>query len=181
MADAKRLAAAQSDYFSKRITLPSGDAWPTRLRAESWHWSRTLTEAPLALLHGSLRFERLLARNAYPLKALGEAVAMDRTRESQVLVRERERLSLTKSKRSSLWGEWCRETSRRVRRLEGGRSSGGWCAAAAGACAAHAIVQALTATAAAPRSASSPASTRKSSFHTRPRLAGSGSTMALAG
>ena len=124
VADAKRLAAAQSDYFSKRITLPSGDAWPTRLRAESWHWSRTLTEAPLALLHGSLRFERLLARNAYPLKALGEAVAMDRTRESQVLVRERERPSLTKSKRSRAGpqsGEASQHTAHGRGRRIGGR------------------------------------------------------------
>ena len=91
VADAKRLTAEQSDSFSKRMTLPSGDAWPTRPGAESWHWSSMLNEAPLTLLHGSLRFEHLLVRLAPPLEALGEAVAMDRTRECQMLVRERER------------------------------------------------------------------------------------------
>ena len=88
--DAKRLTAAQSNSFSKRKTLPSGDAWPTRPRVESWHWRRMPNEAQYALLHGSLRFEHLLVRLAPPLEALGEAVAMDRARECQVLVRERE-------------------------------------------------------------------------------------------
>ena len=61
---------------------------PGGARTEENHAAEN--EAPRSLLHGSLRFEHLLVRLAPPLEALGEAVAMDRARECQVLVRERE-------------------------------------------------------------------------------------------